>query len=122
MHERAEGRQHAVALRERGRIAQVADDELEAILDSQTLRAPLGLGEHRRGGVEGDHAMAMPRELDGDAPAARAELDDRPGRVLAQQHVIRDVVVDPGAPAIVERAELLVGLAARCCCSCSHTR
>ena len=62
--------------------------------------------------------MAVARELDGDAPAARAELDDRPGRALARQDVERDVVVDAGAPAVVERPESLVGLAARCCCSC----
>ncbi len=88
----------------------------------QALRRPIGLGEHRRRGIEGDHAVAVPRELDRDAPAAGAELDDRPGRVLAQQDVEGDVVVDSGAPAIVERPKLLVGLAARCCCSCSHSR
>jgi hypothetical protein len=31
-------------------------------------------------------------------------------------------VIDPGAPAIVERPEPFVGVAARCCCSASHTR
>ena len=80
------------------------------------------LGEHRRRRVEGDHAVAVARELDRDAAAARAQLDDRPGRALAGEHVERDVVVDAGAPAIVERAEPLVGLPARCCCSASHTR
>ena len=46
-------------------------------------RAPLGLGQHRRRRVERDHAMAVARELDRDAPAAGAELDDRPRRALA---------------------------------------
>ena len=103
-------------------MEEVADDEFEAIGHAEALRRPGGLGQHRGGRIEGDHVVAMARELDGDAPAARAQLDDRPGRVLAQQDVEGDVVVDPGAPAIVERAELLVGLTARCCCSCSHTR
>ncbi len=66
--------------------------------------------------------MAVPRELDRDAPAARAQLHDRPRSALAGEHVERDVVVDAGAPAIVERAEPLVRLPAGCSCSASHTR
>ena len=47
------------------------------------------LGEHRGRGVERDHAVAVARELDRDAPAAGAQLDDRPGRALAGEHVER---------------------------------
>ena len=81
-----------------------------------------GLGEHRGRGIERDHAMAVARELDRDAPAAGAQLHDRAGRALAGQHVERDVVVDAGAPAVIERPQPLVRLTARCCCSASHTR
>ena len=122
VHERAEGRDHAIAAGQLGRAAQVADDRLEQIVDAQALCASPRLGEHRRRRIERDHAVAMPRELDRDAAAAGAELDDRAGRALACQHVERDVVVDSGAPAVVERPQALVGLPARCCCSASHTR
>ena len=47
-----------------------------------------------------------------------SELDDRPLALLARQHVERDVVIDAGAPAVVERAQLLIGLATGC--SCAH--
>ena len=120
VHERAEGRDHAVGLRQRRRIAQVADDGLDQLADTQPLGAPLRLGEHHGRGVECDHAVTVARELDRDAPAACSQLHDRAGRALADQHVERDVVVDPGAPAVIQRPQPLVRLTARCCCS--HNR
>jgi hypothetical protein len=117
MHERPERRDHAIARRQLRRIPEIAEHGFED--DVVTARAALGLGEHRRRRVERDHAVAVPGELDRDAPAARAELDDGPGRALAGEQVERDVVIDAGAPAVVERPEPLVGLAARYCC---HTR
>ena len=109
-------------VRQRRRIAQVAEHRLEQPVDAQAVRAPPRLGEHRRRGIERDHAVAVARQLDRDAAAARAQLHDRPGRALAGQHVERDVVVDAGAPAVVERPQPLVGLAAWCRCCSSHTR
>ncbi len=101
-------------------LAQVAVDDLDEIADVVAAGAPLGLGQHRRRRVERDHAMAVAGELDRDAPAARSQLDDRPLGALAGQDVERDVVVDAVAPAVVERPEPLVGLAAGCCRSASH--
>ena len=66
--------------------------------------------------------MAVPRELDRDAAAARAQLDDRPRRALTGEDVERDVVVDAGTPAVIERPEPFVWLPAGCSCSASHTR
>ena len=90
VHERAEGRDHAVARRQRRRIAQVAEHRLEQVADAAGGWARRSrLGEHRGRGVERDHAVAVPRELDRDAAAARAELDDRARRALAGEHVER---------------------------------
>ena len=58
----------------------------------------------------------------GDAIISDGERIASVGTASAQAGDAADVVIDAGAPAIVERAEPFVGLAALGCCSSSHRR
>ena len=113
--ERPERREHPLHLRERGRCSEVGLDQREPLADARLVGPRPGPGEHRRGAVEADQLVALPQQLDRHPPAADAELDDRPLDVPAHREVEGEVLVDAGAPDVVQLAETLVRLGALRC-------
>ena len=72
-------------------VAHVALVKLE--LDARRARPVVGNGEHRRRGVDPDHAPLGPlRNRDRDAAGPDGELDDRPVRFAGKIDVEVDVV------------------------------
>ncbi len=91
-----------------GRLAKVAEAEVDEVGDACLGGGGARLREHPRRRVDADHANAGARDRDGDATGADGELDDRPARLDRQVDVEADVLGDGAAPRVVERRDLVV--------------
>ena len=94
VHERAEGRDHALCRPAKRGSAKIGVNRLEQLRDAVPLGAGPRLGEHRLRSIERDHDVAVAAQLDGDAARPGTQLDHRIASSLAEHQVEADVVVD----------------------------